>query len=270
MLPDVERGGEAVDVLGDAQLGDAALGRDLAVALGVGGGEVLLGGRARVVRAQVDVVVGQHRSRRIMSATRRSCGVVTLKFAGEDSTTRTLPPARSTSQASSVACARIASSTASAASSAARRNACGVCTAHSRERSSVAMTATVLGLLDRVGHGRRRDRAVGVRERRHDTPEQLGLDQRPRRVVDDDLIRRSRRASAARTDSRARRAAAHADAARGRGDAPRQRDDDLLDPGRAQRVQRPLDHRPPGDLHERLRTIRAEPRARARGHQERG
>ena len=51
---------EAIDVLGHAELGDAALLGHLAVALGVGGGEVALGRRALVVRPQVDVVVGQH------------------------------------------------------------------------------------------------------------------------------------------------------------------------------------------------------------------
>ena len=59
MVPDLEGLAEPVHVLADAELGDAALGRHRAVALGVGGGEVTLGGRARVVRAQVDVVVGQ-------------------------------------------------------------------------------------------------------------------------------------------------------------------------------------------------------------------
>ena len=72
-----------MDVLGDAELRDPALGRGLAIALGVGGGEVARGGVPGVVGAQVDVVVGQHRVRRISSASRRSCGVVTLKFAAE-------------------------------------------------------------------------------------------------------------------------------------------------------------------------------------------
>src|SRR4051812_37900343 len=76
------------------------------------------------------------------SASLRSCGVVTLKFAGEASTTRTVPPARSTSQASSVARARIAASTRRAASSASRRKACGVWTAQRRERSSVVTTVS--------------------------------------------------------------------------------------------------------------------------------
>ena len=49
-------------------------------------------------------VHARRRSPSSSSATRRSCGVVTLKFSAVDSTTRTVPPARSTSQASSVAC----------------------------------------------------------------------------------------------------------------------------------------------------------------------
>jgi hypothetical protein len=60
VAPDVERRREAVDVLADAELGDPALGRDGAVVLGVGGGEVALRPGLELVRAQVDVVVGQH------------------------------------------------------------------------------------------------------------------------------------------------------------------------------------------------------------------
>jgi len=60
MGPDVERLAEAVHVLGHAQLGDAALRRDLPVALGVGRGEEPLGGRAGRVGAQMHVQVGQH------------------------------------------------------------------------------------------------------------------------------------------------------------------------------------------------------------------
>jgi hypothetical protein len=60
VLPDLQRGGEAVHVLGDAQLGDPAFGGGLAVALRVGRREVLARGCVRLVRAQMDVVVGQH------------------------------------------------------------------------------------------------------------------------------------------------------------------------------------------------------------------
>ena len=43
VLPDVEGGGEAMDVLGDPELGDATLGRGLAIALGVARREVVGG-----------------------------------------------------------------------------------------------------------------------------------------------------------------------------------------------------------------------------------
>src|SRR6185503_7361163 len=100
VLPDLQRLAEPVDVLGDAELGDAVLLGGGPEALGVARREVLAGGGALVVGAEVDVVVGQHRRE---SASARSWGVVTLKLAAGDSTTRTVPPARSTSQASSVA-----------------------------------------------------------------------------------------------------------------------------------------------------------------------
>ena len=51
MAPDVERGAEPVDVLGDAQLLDARLARGLQVALDVVGGEVTLGFGAGIIRA---------------------------------------------------------------------------------------------------------------------------------------------------------------------------------------------------------------------------
>ena len=87
VAPDLERLAEAVDVFGDAELGDPALGGGLAVALGVGRRVVLGDARVGVVGAQVQVVVGEHRggdSSRIRppaersasssSATRRSSG----------------------------------------------------------------------------------------------------------------------------------------------------------------------------------------------------
>ena len=145
------------------------------------------------------------------SATRRSCGVVTLKFSGVDSTTRTVPPARSTSQASSVAWASVAASTSSARSSASRRNACGVWIAHRRERSCVATTRrSVARLLDRVGHRRGGDRGVGVRQRGERGGEVLGRHERPRRVVDDDLVGGRRRRQRAAHRLRAGRPAGHA------------------------------------------------------------
>ena len=58
--PHVERLFEAVDVLGDSQLGDSALARRGPVALGVCRREVQLGGRAELVGPEVDVVIGEH------------------------------------------------------------------------------------------------------------------------------------------------------------------------------------------------------------------
>ena len=126
------------------------------------------------------------------SATRRSCGVVTLKFSGVDSTTRTVPPARSTSQASSVA----------------RGERGGVDVERPLERLAAERLrrldrpqarAVVRGdhaavgarLLDRVGHDRGGDRGVGVGQRGERGGEVLGRHERPRGVVDDDLRRRA-------------------------------------------------------------------------------
>jgi len=79
VIPDPERVGEAVHVLRDAELRDALRLGGLPVALRVAGGEELLGGRVGGVRAQMDVVVGQH-GRRILpgrsprGALGRGCG----------------------------------------------------------------------------------------------------------------------------------------------------------------------------------------------------
>src|SRR5688500_7892365 len=81
----------------------------------------------------------QWRSARRSSAKRRSSAVVTFRLSAGAAWTRTLPPAFSTIIASSVAALRSAASAASR--SAAERNACGVCTAQSAERSSVRSTA---------------------------------------------------------------------------------------------------------------------------------
>ena len=53
---------EAIDVLRDAELADPPRARLLAIALGVGLREVLGRARVEVVGAQVNVVVGEHRS----------------------------------------------------------------------------------------------------------------------------------------------------------------------------------------------------------------
>jgi hypothetical protein len=63
VAPQLQRLGEAVDVLGDAQLVDLGRRSRLAVALDVLRGEVPLGRRVRLVRPQVEVIVGQHRPR---------------------------------------------------------------------------------------------------------------------------------------------------------------------------------------------------------------
>ena len=56
----VERLAEAIDVLGDAELGDPVLPGGFQVAVHVLGGEELLGGGAGVVGAQMHVVVRKH------------------------------------------------------------------------------------------------------------------------------------------------------------------------------------------------------------------
>ena len=61
VAPDLERLAEAVDVFGDPQLRDPALGGRLPVALDVRLRVVLLDARVQVVLAQVHVVVGEHR-----------------------------------------------------------------------------------------------------------------------------------------------------------------------------------------------------------------
>ena len=63
VAPEVERLGEAVDVLGDAELLDPRRLGGGQVAVDVLGREVALRRRCRLVGAQVQVVVGQHRGR---------------------------------------------------------------------------------------------------------------------------------------------------------------------------------------------------------------
>ena len=145
-------------------------------------GEVPLRRRVVLVEAQVGVVVGQH-SR--LSATARSCGVVTLKFAAGDSTTRTLPPARSTSQASSVACARTLVRHVERAPE--HRHAERLRRLDRPQPRAVVGAddgAVGAGLLDRVGHARGGDRRVGVLEPGQRRAEQLRRDERPGGVVD--------------------------------------------------------------------------------------
>src|SRR4030095_16418649 len=107
VAPDVERLAEAIDMLGETELRDTALGGDVEVAAQVLLGEELLGPRIQIVRTQMSVVVGEHqvpalgRSASKSSATRRSKGVVILRLSREPSTMRTSPPIASTSCASS-------------------------------------------------------------------------------------------------------------------------------------------------------------------------
>ena len=206
-------------------------------------------------------------SRSSSSATRRSCGVVTLKFSGEDSTIRTVPPARSTSHASSVARARIAVVD--------RQGRLQRLAAEGLRRLDRPQLRAVERRGDRADasacltvspRGRRRSRSPRARARPAParTPRR---DQRTGRVVDHDMAGPDGApAPRARTPSasprRARRCTPRAPS------RPGQRDHDLVDPSRAQRIQRPLEHRPTGDLDERLRYRGAEPRAAARGHQQ--
>src|SRR6185437_975279 len=117
VVPDPQRLLEAVHVLGHAEQLDAALGRGLAVALGVPRREVLGRSALLAVGAQVHVEVGQHLARSSASASSRSTGRVTFRLSAGASTTHTERPVASTSEASSVASA----STSSATSRARRR-----------------------------------------------------------------------------------------------------------------------------------------------------
>ena len=155
-------------------------------------------------------------------------------------------PRASTSDASSVAAASRPSPARRARAAARRaRKTCGVCTAHSRERSSVADDAPVRArLLDRVGHRRRGDRRVAAR------PRARRCSARPGRGVDAAAARRRARPrrsppapppARARTDSERIAPPAHASpggvARTPRGSATTTRSHD-----RAQHVQAPLEH----------------------------
>ena len=208
------------------------------------------------------------------SAIRRSCGVVTLKFAGGASTTTTRPPARSTSQASSVAWA----STSSPASSDAAQDlrperlrrldgpqAAAVVRAHD--------DAVVARLLDRVRDAGGGDGGVGAGQRGEGGAEERRVDERPRRVMDDDgrgvaggreraahrlragraaldereLERRSRPPAAPSGRPRRRRPSAPPGARAGRN-----RHDRTRQPRRGHGGERPGHHRPAGESDERL------------------
>ena len=146
------------------------------------------------------------RSASSSSATRRSSGVVTLRFSGgdrvdQDRAARRLDQHRLVGRR--VAAAR---SAASASRSASVRKTCGVCAAQSATRSTVASTTSARicplsrakcasrldGPLDRVGDRGGGDHAggLGVRVEVGDQRfDQLRRQQRPRRVVDRDAAR---------------------------------------------------------------------------------
>ena len=230
VLPDVERAAEAVHVLGHAELVDASVGRNLAVALDVRVGEIARGRRVVVVGTQVEVVVGQHRS---ISAMRMSSAVVTLKFSGKPSTTRTRPPTASTRDASSV--------------SLAGRPAQGVGTEHLRGLRGPQAAAigganhlAGLDLLHGVGYGNRRDRPVVVAERIEAAPHQVDGHHRARSVVNDDDLGFGRRvkggADGFRACATARDEVGRLGAVRGNGD-------DYPVADLAQDIEAPFDHR---------------------------
>ena len=80
--PDVQRLPEAVDVLGDAELRDARRGGGPPVAVDVVRREVLLRGRLLLVRAKMQVVVGQHSpGRYVVKTTAAASGPGTLDLA---------------------------------------------------------------------------------------------------------------------------------------------------------------------------------------------
>ena len=117
-------------------------------------------------------------------------------------TTSTVPPSRSTRPASSVA-ARVAPSSAAAAcaaSSTPRRKPCGVWTARSAARSTVAVDdAVAVRPLHGVGDRQARDDGVGAgTDGRDDRLDERDRRERAGRVVDEDDVdvRRAARASA--------------------------------------------------------------------------
>ena len=96
---------------------------------------------------------------------------------------------------------------------------------------------------------------------------QLGRQQRPRGVVDEHGLARPGAPPARAHRLRAHEPPATPTVPAGACAARRQRDDDLLDRrGSPQRVDAPLQHRPSRQLHERLRYAGSEALAAARGH----
>ena len=122
----------------------------------------------------------------------RSAAVVTLRFVPGAGWMSTVPPARSTRNASSVASARLPASLACASRSASAWKTCGVWAAHRRSRSSVRsivrasptrLTVSVIGAAAMMPCGLR-----GARERGHESVDQLRRHQRSRGVMDTDDV----------------------------------------------------------------------------------
>ena len=270
---------EAVDVLGDPELGDAALVGRRTVALEVVRREVLVGAGVEVVWAQMEVVVGEHSGRAIQagsralgraasssSATRRSSGVVTLRFSAGLGDDDHPPSARSISEASSVAVA--SSSVGDVERPLERRAAEDLrASAPTTARSARASRATTLrrvGALDRVGDGRRGDRRVGAgvhRQRGDHRSASSGVSSgraaswtstsSPAPAAASARRTESEREPAATVDSGSRRRRRGHPARRQR----RPRSARSPDGAAAQRVDAPLEHRAPGQLHERLGAV---------------
>ena len=246
----------------------------------VGGGAVALGVRRGVglgcerlgaVQAQVEVVVGQHVRVRFkqdspgrpprpaisVSAIIRSAGVVTFRFSCCAGTTITLPPARSISQASSVACASSCGDDVQGPRE--RRAPEHLRRLHRPQRAAVERLDDGPGgvdALDRVGDGRGGDRRVGAGvgvERRDRALEQVHADERAGGVVDEHRLALAGGRERQRDRLRAARASGHRRDALGRLRARRHRDDDLIqvrEPG--DRVDAPGQQRAPRQLDERL------------------
>ena len=203
------------------------------------------------------------------SATLRSCGVVTLKFSGA-----TRPPARCRRRARRARRRRWrgrASPRRRRARARARRGGTPAASGSPTGASGPAWATTARSSpASLIVSGTRRgdDRRVGAGQRR----ERVGELVRPTsgRAASWTTTSSARGAasSAGAHRLRARRPAGHAEAARRRGLARRQRDHDLLDPRRPQRGDAPLQHRATGENDERLGSIGAKAFAAARGHQE--
>ena len=186
--------------------------------------------------------------------------MVTLKFSGVDSTTRTVPPARSTSHASSVAARARRRRRSSARSSASRAERLRRLDRPQRERSSVAvtrrsspasLTVSVIGaaaIAASASRARRARRAKMLRASRAGAPRR---GRRPAR-------RRAPAAQRASHGRRARRARRRRRAQPGGADSPGGSATTISSIARrAQRLDAPLEHRAAGQNDERLGPVGA-------------